>query len=256
MQDGEGAGTWFLQNSDTQLWIPSSLRAQSIPQQEMLGESQMTSNRETVPAERLEQPASLKANFLLSGTAEQQQNRCKKPIVGNVQWLGCITDLIPPTAGPVPHSLERQTAQQTVLFERTPAQPLLFCGVGNSCCDLDCFSWGQSWEEDKLQHNPWGRFLSYLFPGSYINIRVEGYIVIQYSPHIARCRRRITVLFQLAFGLSTSHHGLCCFSSGLLPYTRLRHRKYLASAGHHAHGTGQVRVIHTCSTCDPSSAWF
>ena len=63
----------------------------------------MTSNRETVPAERLEQMFSLKANFLLSGTAEQQQDRCKKPTVGNGNAVKPLNNPIPPR--PRPHSL-------------------------------------------------------------------------------------------------------------------------------------------------------
>lgn len=65
----------------------------------------MTRNRATVPVERLEQPASLKANFLLSAPAEQQQNRCRNPRAGNFQWLDCVNDLMPPAPRLMPHLL-------------------------------------------------------------------------------------------------------------------------------------------------------
>lgn len=102
----------------------------------------------------------------------QPQNVCKKPTAGNCQQLNCITELIPPVPRPRPQDELGETNSPVEQLWR--GHLLHFCSVKESY---------------KLHHNPLGRFLSYLSPGSHRNTRAEGSIAGPYSPHTARCRK-------------------------------------------------------------------
>lgn len=108
------------------------------------------------------------AKFFPPDSAAQPQNVCKKPMAGNCQQLNCITELIPPVPRPRPQD-ELGEANSPV------GQPL-----ERNICSTCSVQWGSY----KLQHDPLGRFLSYLSPGSHMEHQGRGiHCSAMFSPH-------------------------------------------------------------------------
>lgn len=132
----------------------------------------MMSNRERAPAERTEPALSPKAGFLLSGAAEQQQNRCQKAIVGNFNGLTAL----PASARPTPRSLavRGRTTSGLDFLRRHLLNHFSSVQRGRVAAAGTVSAEDRAGRRFSCNIIPGMRFLSYLFPRSYTEYQGRG----------------------------------------------------------------------------------